>query len=416
MKIAIWHNLPSGGGKRALSDQVRGLVARGHHVQSWCPSTADQTYLPLSDLIQERILPLSGAMWDARGWVPRTASAQIAAMEDHCRACAEQIMAGDFDLLFAHDCQFSAVGPIGRFVPLKKVLYLAQPNRRLYEAAPRLPWLPLDSSSHSFPGRRWLRDRAKERWTLYNARRQGVEELRNARSFDFILVNSLFSRESLLRCYDIAGEVCYLGVDGERFVHRGQDREPFVIGLGSYTKAKNIRFVIESIALLPPPRPRLMWIGNSTIAGYLEEMTALASSLDVPFSPHLRISDEAIVELLNKATMLVYAPRLEPFGYAPLEAAACGLPVVAVAEGGIRETVIDGETGLLVPSSHEAVADAVARLLTDQELVRRMGNSARANMERRWSVEGATERLEQALLRATSPSAIPALARSRPGR
>jgi glycosyltransferase involved in cell wall biosynthesis len=44
---------------------------------------------------------------------------------------------------------------------------------------------------------------------------------------------------------------------------------------------------------------------------------------------------------------MAYAPRLEPLGLAPLEAGACGLPVVAVAEAGVRETVVDGITGSL---------------------------------------------------------------------
>src|SRR5438270_5425310 len=46
MKIAIWHNLPSGGAKRALHDQVVGLKARGHELEVWCPSSADPNYLP----------------------------------------------------------------------------------------------------------------------------------------------------------------------------------------------------------------------------------------------------------------------------------------------------------------------------------------------------------------------------------
>src|SRR5229473_3089346 len=58
MKIAIWHNLPSGGGKRALYDHVRGLVARGHEVEGWCPPTADRSYLPLSTIVPEHVVPL----------------------------------------------------------------------------------------------------------------------------------------------------------------------------------------------------------------------------------------------------------------------------------------------------------------------------------------------------------------------
>ena len=57
MKIAVWHNLPSGGGKRALYYHVRGLVGRGHELACWSLDTADQSYLPLSEFAPERIVP-----------------------------------------------------------------------------------------------------------------------------------------------------------------------------------------------------------------------------------------------------------------------------------------------------------------------------------------------------------------------
>jgi glycosyltransferase involved in cell wall biosynthesis len=131
-------------------------------------------------------------------------------------------------------------------------------------------------------------------------------------------------------------------------------------------------------------------------------MAALAAARGVAFTPHLRIPDAEVISLLNRASAMVYAPRLEPFGLAPIEAAACGLPVVAVAEGGVRETVLDDETGLLVANAPEAVAAAVARLLADPALARRLGAAGRANAERRWSLEAATDRIEQALLRSVA--------------
>src|SRR5437773_12267925 len=59
MRIAVWHNLPSGGGKRALYEHIRGLVQRGHYVEACCPPTASETYLPLSPMIKEHIMPLN---------------------------------------------------------------------------------------------------------------------------------------------------------------------------------------------------------------------------------------------------------------------------------------------------------------------------------------------------------------------
>jgi glycosyltransferase involved in cell wall biosynthesis len=95
---------------------------------------------------------------------------------------------------------------------------------------------------------------------------------------------------------------------------------------------------------------------------------------------------------------MLYCSRLEPFGFAPLEANACGVPVVAVAEGGVRETVVDGVNGLLVDNDPRAAAAAVARLLDDPEYARRMGQSARREVAGKWSVAASVERLERKLL------------------
>jgi len=56
----------------------------------------------------------------------------------------------------------------------------------------------------------------------------------------------------------------------------------------------------------------------------------------------------------------LYAPRLEPVRYAPLEANACELPVVGVTEGGLRETIVDGVNGLLVDPP-VALAEGIER-------------------------------------------------------
>src|ERR1700741_4653805 len=100
MRIAVWHNLPSGGVKRALYDHVRGLVARGHTVEAWCPPSADQTYLPLSDLVLEHVVPLSlRPELESPTLVKKlrplhwSAGAKLRAMDRHSREFALQISA-----------------------------------------------------------------------------------------------------------------------------------------------------------------------------------------------------------------------------------------------------------------------------------------------------------------------------------
>src|SRR5690242_9889574 len=116
MRIALWHNLPSGGGKRTVYNHLQGLVKRGHTVEVWCPPTADRDYCPLSELVEEHVIPLS--------WPPKSALISrlkrlygaIVAMDRHCLRCAEQINTGRFDVLIAHPCMFLAVSSIARHV------------------------------------------------------------------------------------------------------------------------------------------------------------------------------------------------------------------------------------------------------------------------------------------------------------
>jgi glycosyltransferase involved in cell wall biosynthesis len=408
MRIAIWHNLPSGGAKRALYDHMRGLLERGHTLEAWCPPTADQSYLPLGNLIAEHIVPLE---WPPRRRLGDVLAMRLAtvrsldAMDRHCRRCADEINRGGFDLLFANSCQFFRATSIGRHVALPKVLYLQEPYRWLYEAMPRLPWLAPPPA-----GKRWWRPKQVRAFTrdwrqVQGLRVQAREEVRNAAAYDTILVNSLYSRESILRAYGLDATVCYLGIDAEKFDRRDLPREPFAIGIGAFVPEKNAKLAIEAISRVREPRPRLVWIGNVASTGYVEELRGLAASLGVEFEPRMRVSDEEIVDLLNRAMMMVYAPRLEPFGLAPLEANACGLPVVAVAEGGVRETVIDGVNGLQVEHDPISMARAIERLRDDPGYAAQLGENGRRIVAERWTLRAAADRLERQLTAVIRPVA-----------
>ncbi len=403
MRIAIWHDLPSGGGKRALYDHVRGLVARGHEVEAWCPTIADADYLPLSGLIPEHRLALPSpkvrqrpALINELAQPYHEVLDRLFQMDQHCRECAAQIEAGGFDLLFANACQWFRVTSIGRHVSLPCVLYLQEPYRSLYESLPRLPWLALPERQG-----RWtleeltlrLRDAAQN----HALRIQAREERDNAAAFDTILANSLFSRESILRAYGLDAKVCYLGIDTQAFCRRDVPVENQLVGLGSFVPEKNIEFCINAVSLVPPPRPRLVWIGNAANPPYLESLRRLAADREVTFEPKLRITDDELISLLSRSAAFVYASRLEPFGLAPLEAGACSLPVIAVAEGGVRETIFDGLNGLLVEHDPAAMAVAIDHLRNEPDLARRLGATGQRLVRERWSTDAAIDRLEQRL-------------------
>ena len=200
----------------------------------------------------------------------------------------------------------------------------------------------------------------------------------------------------MLRAYGVDAAVCYLGVDTERYHDRGLPRKRLVVGVGAFLPTNRVEVIIDAVAQIKQGRPALAWIGNLEVPEYLTQLVARAKRRDVAFRPYVAVAHDEVVRILNEASVMAYAPRLEPFGYAPLEAAACGLPVVAQAEGGVRETVIDGETGLLVGSRAELHV-ALEQILDDDALARKMGAAGRRFAESIWSLSAATDRLESHL-------------------
>jgi glycosyltransferase involved in cell wall biosynthesis len=87
-----------------------------------------------------------------------------------------------------------------------------------------------------------------------------------------------------------------------------------------------------------------------------------------------RLGRRQVAALLRSADVAVTVPWYEPFGMVPLEAMACGVPVVAASVGGIVDSVVDGSTGLLVPPREpELLARAVRQLLADPQRLAELG-------------------------------------------
>lgn len=408
LRIAVWHNLPSGGGKRALWHHVSGLLKRGHELECWCPDMADKEYLPLGKLCREHVLPVKPAPFKRApkffGWLAdfQQAKAGIAAMRDHCAACAAEINRGQFDVVLANSCYSMTVPSIARWLKIPKAIYLGEPNRRYYEALDGPPWAaPAPKDDALTAG---LAQLTANSLKFQYRRTQMREELDNARHFDRILVNSFFSRESVLRAFGLESEVCYLGIDSDFFHPTHEPVEKYVVGLGSLHRHKGAKLAIRSLAMLPPAqRPKLLWIGN--FAGDIQpaELMAEAGRLGVELEIKLMVTDGELISLLSRATAMLYTSRLEPFGLAPLEANACGTPVIALPEGGVRETIVHGENGLLVSNARpETIAAAVSTILQDPELAARLRGQCRNIILTRWGMAASIENLERALLRVIS--------------
>ena len=119
---------------------------------------------------------------------------------------------------------------------------------------------------------------------------------------------------------------------------------------------------------------------------------------------------------IRSADVVLAVPWYEPFGITPLEAMACGRPVVATAVGGLQDSVADGVTGVLVPPRDPAaLGQALAALLADPERRAAYGAAGvqRAGNRYRWArVVADTDAVYRSVLAARAPHA-PLLEESR---
>ncbi|MFZ7087693.1 glycosyltransferase [Curtobacterium sp. RRHDQ10] len=181
------------------------------------------------------------------------------------------------------------------------------------------------------------------------------------------------------------------GVDGSVFRPRSggtRATRPYAVAAARVQPLKGLDLAIAAVAAVPEPvRPDLVIAGDvsSEADGYVEELRDLADRLGVAdrvqfVGPQSRPD----LAMLFRGSSIVLVPsHSETYGLVALEGSASGVPVVAAAAGGLREAVVDGETGVVLESRDaDDWAAAITRILTDPEHAAQLATAGRERAER----------------------------------
>lgn len=176
------------------------------------------------------------------------------------------------------------------------------------------------------------------------------------KAMDMRIANSVNVQRRLKNYLGLDSEVVYPPIDTETF--RWLESGEYFLSTARLTPHKRVDLIVR--AFLDMPDEKLVVVSGGP---ELDRLRRLADGADnIHFTGWQ--SEDRLKDWIGRARAVVYVPIEEDFGMSPVEAMAAGKPVIGVAEGGLLETVIDGQTGLLLapPPTPAAIVEAVKRL------------------------------------------------------
>ena len=224
--------------------------------------------------------------------------------------------------------------------------------------------------------------------------------------FELVRLGRPRSRISVIPCGVDLARFC---PDRSRGGHFGLRR---IVSVGRLVPRKGFDIVIRAITAVPDAE--LLIVGGPDASGLRKDpeaqrLSALAAQLGVADRVRLcgSVSRAEMPAVLRRADVVACTPWYEPFGIVPVEAMACGVPVLATAVGGMLDTVLDGMTGLLVPPKDaSACGNALNWMLADPGRLAEWGAAGRRRAQSRYSwdrIAADTVKVYQRLVRPGMP-------------
>jgi glycogen synthase len=233
---------------------------------------------------------------------------------------------------------------------------------------------------------------------------------------DAVIAVSKETKKDILRLFNIPEErvpIIYNGIDLEEYrrveTHASIEKlgvdpaRPYILFVGRIARQKGIIHLVNAIKYLSPGFQVVLAAGAPDTPEIAEEMKAAVAAAQQHREGVLWVGEmidtKTKIELYSNAAVFVCPSIYEPFGIINLEAMACGTAVVASAVGGIKEVVVPGETGLLVPLDQmdespfeprdpdafaRALADAINELMADPEKQKAFGEAGRRRAEEKF--------------------------------
>lgn len=351
MKIAFFHNLPPGGAKRVLYEQVRYLL-KEHEVHAYEIESLDNKFSRLGNLVKVFNYEFK-IKNNFSGFFARAISDfdQLYSLCNLHKKIAGDIDSGNYNIVIIHPDKYTQSPFLLRFLKTPSIYYCEEWLRIVYE-----PQYKFGERVHVL----------KNIYENVNRKIRKQIDKKNILSAKLILSNSEFTARNIEKAYKRRALVCYPGVNTDIFKPLDFKKEYDVLFIGEKLDIEGYDLVEKSTSLFKV-KP-VVKVVNRKKGKFL-------------------LTDNELVEEYNKAKIVVALNINEPFGLIPLEAMSCGIPVIAVSEGGFKETVVNGKTGFLIKRDSKMLYLKLKKILGDSKLREKMSREARKVVIENWNWE-----------------------------
>ncbi|MHB1458306.1 MAG: glycosyltransferase family 4 protein [Armatimonadota bacterium] len=377
MKIAVYHNSPMGGALRALEEQVTRLSAK-HSVHCFTLSSSPQEGHWLDSHVADSTV-FSYHLGDPSKMNIIDWWHAFRNMKNIQIEIAREINLHHFDVCLTNTCMYYEIPSLQKYLNIPIVYY---------------------AHSVSTP----LLDREKKRLSLNPLGYWLVHAISNEKqsaihAADTVVTNSEFMKSLLMNIFNVDSVVNHLGVDTEAFYPEADViRGNYVLGVGALSSHKAHDFSINSLSLIPEQYRPELWIAYpNEVPGVKDYLIRLASDNGIKLKLIEKADTTTLRSLYCNALATLYPSSNEPLGLVPPESMSCGTPVIGVAEGGIKETIIDGVTGYLIDRNTKQCADVVMSLINNPKQIHNMGIAGREYALKEWNWQLSVDGLEKIL-------------------
>ncbi|MBP7774735.1 glycosyltransferase family 4 protein [Candidatus Woesebacteria bacterium] len=346
MKIAVFDNLPEGGAKRVVLEQIRYLHQSQHQVIHYTNSV--DTHFSTRQ-VADTVIPHTIQLSQFHGLLrPLTELSYIKlAMQSY--VLARKIDAQKCSVCIVHPCMFTQAPLLLLFLNTPTLYFIEEPLRLMSERK------IFKTHAHGF------------KMVYEYLRRKGIALLdkKACRHATLRVANSQFTQKNVQHYYSAFCSVLKLGVNTQIFFP----------------------------PLKTTTRNYFLWIGaRDEIHGYSLLTAALGLLKKIPEIMYvefqkakLPLTDKQLCSLYQGAYATLCLSHNEPFGLTSVESQACGTPVIAVAEGGYKETVVDGITGTLISRSVNELARALELYMENLSRTNQQGAAGVQEVKQNWT-------------------------------